>query len=76
MRLCAWPVPSVQVYAGDVEAQQGPAFLPGAFCSCLAIPHWEAVLARIRASESNGSPVSRLLRLYIIFFKQREMHIF
>lgn len=59
----------LQVYIGAVNTER-------AVPSCLAIPHWEAVLARTRGSESNRSPVSRLLQLYIIFFKQREMHIF
>lgn len=76
MRLCAWPVPSMQVYIGDVHMHQGHAFLLVAFCSCLAISHWEAGLARIRGNKSNRSPVSRLLQLYIVFFKQRERHIF
>lgn len=51
MRLCAWPVPSVQVYIGAVNTQQGHAFLPVAFSSgsYLAIPHWEAALAGIGA---------------------------
>lgn len=71
-----WPVPSLQVYVGDVHTA-GPCLPAGGliFCSCLASPHWEAGLARTRGSEKQIPSVQTLTTVHNVFQAERKAYI-